>query len=230
MLLTTKEEKLTALKDWLKKTELDAGVVNDTLGIKASSISPQLLLAASAKVMKVNKQEILPDDRDSLKFSTFVGLEDYLKEHIDKDAGGYQKKAKMKMQQKKNLSWLNSSFFTPQVRSIIIGNSLTNNVDGINPTEHYDNSHRVTKLGEGGIKGTESVPEESRQVNMSSFGFFDPLHISESDKVGVTNYLSSNVVKGRDLKLYRLMRDNSGKVDWYDHEKILSSKVGIPQF
>lgn len=226
----TKEEKIVALKDWLTKTELDAGVVKETLGIQSSNISPQLLLSASAKVMKVNKQEIPPDDRDSLKFSTFMGLEDYLKEHIDKDAGGYQKKAKMKIQQKKNLSWLNSSFFTPQVRSIIIGNSLTNNVDGINPMEHFDNSHRVTKLGEGGIKGTESVPEESRQVNMSSFGFFDPLHISESEKVGVTNYLASNVVKGRDQKLYRIMKDNDGKLKWVHHEDILNTKVGIPQF
>lgn len=229
-MLLSKEEKIAAIKEWLKKTELDAGVVSDTLGIHASSISPQVLLTASAKVIKVNKQELPPDDRDSLKFSTFMGLEDYLKEHIEKDAGGLQKKAALKIKTKKNLSWLTSSFFTPQVRSIIIGNSLTNNVDGINPMEHFDNSHRVTKLGEGGIKGTESVPEESRQVNTSSFGFFDPLHISESEKVGVTNYLASNVVKGRDQKLYRLMKDNEGKLKWVDHETVLNSKVGIPQF
>lgn len=225
----TKEEKITKLKDWLSKTEVDPVVTKDTLGIALSNVSAQLLLTASEKVLKVNKLEIPPDDRDSLKYSVFMGLEDFMKEHIDKDAGRLQKKAAMKMQQKKNLSWLHPSFFTPQIRSVVIGNSLTNNVDGINPLEHYDNSHRVTKLGEGGIQSTTGVPDESRMINPSSFGFFDPVHISESERVGVTNYIAHNVVKGKDQKLYRLMKDNNGKLQWYDHEHILNSKVAIPE-
>jgi len=229
-MLITKSEKIQKVKEWLLKSELDPVVLGDTLGQRISSITPQMLLTASHKLIKVNKQEIPPDDRDSLKFSTFLGIEDFIKEKIDKDAGRLQQKAKMKIQQKKNLSWLHPSFFTPQIRSVIIGNSLTNNVDGINPLEHYDNSHRVTKLGEGGIASVDAVPEESRQVNTSSFGFFDPLHISESEKVGVTNYISHNVVKGKDNKLYRLMRNNkTGKLEWIDHETILNSKVEIPE-
>lgn len=228
--MTTKQEKINKLKEWLSKTQLDATVVNHTLGIAASNVSPQVMLAASAKLIKVNKGDELPDDRDNLRFSKFLGIEDYIKESIERDAGRLQKKAATKMQQKKNLSWLNASFFTPQVRSVVIGNPLTQNVDGINPLEHWDNSHRVTKLGPGGIPSIDAVPDESRQVNTSTFGFFDPLHIMESEKVGVTNYITANVVKGRDNKLYRIMKDaKTGKLKWVDHEDILNKKVLIPE-
>lgn len=228
-MIISKQEQIDKIKEWLKKSELDAGVLNQTLGGRYDHITPQMLLQASKKLIRINKQEIPPDDRDNLKYSKFLGIEDFVKEKIEKDAGGYQKKAKMKLQQKRNLGWLHASFFTPQVRSVIIGNSLTNNVDGINPLEHFDNSHRVTKLGEGGIASVEAVPDESRQVNTSSFGFFDPLHISESEKVGVTNYIAANVVKGKDNKLYRIMKnEKTGKLEWVDHETLLNSKVGIP--
>jgi len=225
----TKSEKIQKVKEWLAKTQLDSGVVAQTLGVKTSSVSTEALLKASAKLIKVNKKEVEPDDRDNLRYSSFLGVEDYVKEHIERDAGKLQQKAKMKMQHKKNLSWLSAGYFTPQVRSVIIGNSLAQNVDGINPIEHWDNSHRVTKLGMGGITSIDAIPAESRQVNTSTFGFFDPVHIMESDKVGVTNYLTHNVIKGKDNKLYRIMKDSKGKLGWYDHETILNRQTVIPE-
>jgi DNA-directed RNA polymerase beta subunit len=227
--MLTKAEKTAKLKEWLAKTQLDANVVGQTLGVHEGSVSPTVLLRASAKLIKLNKGEIEPDDRDNLKFSRFLGIEDYVKENIDKDALGLRKKAVQKIQQKKNLQWFQPGFFTPQIRSVVIGNPLTQNVDGINPLEHWDNSHRVTKLGPGGIPSIEAVPDESRQINTSSFGFFDPLHIMESDKVGVTNYIAHNVIKGKDNRLYRVMKTPDGKLVWSDHEKVLNSKVLIPE-
>ncbi len=225
----TRTEKIDRLKEWLTKTELDPTVTKDTVGMESSSITPRLLLASSEKLIKINKKEVEPDNRDSLKYSDFLGMEDFVKDHIEKDAGHLYKKAALKMQQKKNLDWLHANFFNHHLRGIIIGNTLTSNVDGINPMEHYDNSHRVTKMGEGGISDSSAIPDSSRQVETSSFGFFDPLHISESDKVGVTNYIAHNVVKGKDNKLYRIMKDKDGKLVWVSHEKILNSKVLIPE-
>ena len=377
--MITTAEKLVKLKEWLTKTKLDADVVGRTLGVQEGSITADVMLLASAKLIKVNRHEVEPDDRDNLRFSRFLGLEDYVAEHILKDAGHIQKKAAMKMQQKRNLSWLSAGFFTPQVRSTIIGNALSQNVDGINPTEHWDNSHRVTKLGPGGIpcfsddtevltaagwkmwptvqpedqiaccisgrlefrlpvklisqhylgdmycahtervnymvtpnhrlwcaastskfafetaaevhgltrshltdcghelgggrvpaatgvvdgdqsstkpydgmvycaevpggllftrrngktfwsgNSTDSIPQDSRQISTSSFGFFDPVHIMESDKVGVTNFMTHNVVKGRDNKLYRVMKQADGKLKWFDHETILDRQVVVPE-
>lgn len=227
--MVTKSEKINLMKDWLTKTKLDSEVLGRTLHVADSSITTNVLLTASAKLIKVNKGEVEPDDRDNLRFSKFLGMEDFVAEHITKDAGKLQRKASYKMQQKRNLSWLSAGFFTPQVRSVVIGNALSQNVDGINPLEHWDNSHRVTKLGPGGIESSDAIPAESRQVNTSSFGFFDPVHIMESDKVGVTNYMTHNVVKGRDNKLYRVMKDAKGQLKWLHHEEILDRQVLVPE-
>ena len=226
--MLTKQEKIKELKSWLSNTKIDSDVVKRNLGLDSSSISPAVLLTASKKLIAINKQEAEPDDRDNLRFSRFLGMEDYVKEHIERDAGRLQQKAKIKMQTKKNLSWLSPGFFTPQVRSVIIGNTLANNVEGINPLEHYDNSHRVSKMGPGGIPSREAMPDESRQVNTSSFGFFDPVHIMEGDP-GAANFICHNVAKGKDNKLYRIMKDKDGKLGWYDHETILNKQAVIPE-
>lgn len=228
-MVLSKQEKIDALKKWLNRTFVDPVVTKQTLGEALSSVSPRTLLLASAKLIKINKKEVEPDDRDNLRFSSFLGLEDFIKDHIEKDAAGLRRKATQKIQQRKNLTWLSSSFFTPQIKSVVIGNSLSNNVEGINPMEHFDNAHRVTKMGEGGIAGSESIPKESRQINTSSFGFFDPLHIAESDKVGVTQYIAANTLKGRDNKLYKLVKNKEGRMCWVDHETLLNSRVKIPE-
>lgn len=225
----TKQEKIDALKTWLGKTYLDPVVTKQTLGEALSSVSARTLLLSSAKLIKINKQEVEPDDRDNLRYSTFLGLEDFIKDHIEKDSGGLRKKAAQKIQQRKNLSWLASSFFTPQAKSVVIGNSLSNNVEGINPMEHFDNAHRVTKMGEGGIASSDSIPKESRQINTSTFGFIDPLHIAESGNIGVTQYFTANTLKGRDNKLYKLVKDKKGDKVWVDHETLLNSRVRVPE-
>ena len=226
--MLTKQEKASKIKQWFNNTVVDPVVVKRTLGMESPHINAQVLLEASKKLIKLNRREIEPDDRDNLRYSKFMGMEDYVEEHILKDAGRHQAKAAQKMQAKKNLSWLSPGFFTGQVRSVIIGNTLSNNVEGINPLEHFDNSHRVSKMGPGGIPSREAFPDESRQVNTSSFGFFDPVHIMESDP-GAANFINHNVAKGRDNKLYRVMKDKDGKLKWMSHEEILDKQVIVPE-
>jgi DNA-directed RNA polymerase beta subunit len=226
--MLTKQEKASRLKQWLNSTVLDANVVKRTLGVDSGNLNAQIFLEASRKLIKLNRREVEPDDRDNLRYSKFLGIEDFVEEHILKDAARLQQKASQKMQHKKNLQWLTPGFFTQQVRSVIIGNALSQNVEGINPLEHYDNSHRVSKMGPGGIPSREAFPDESRQVNTSSFGFFDPVHIMEGDP-GAANYLAHNVAKGRDLKLYRVMKDKDGKLKWFSHEETLDEQVKVPE-
>ena len=226
--MLTTGEKAQELKDWMKKTVLDPNVVKQTLGTEHNALSPQVLLDASKKLIKINKLEVEPDNRDDLRYNTFHGFEDYVTEHIEKDAGKIQSRAKMKMQQKKDLSWLHSGFFSPQIRSIIIGSSLTQNIEGHNPIDNYDVATKVTKLGPGGIPSLDAVPYESRMVNSSYFGLLDPFRISETSAVGTDHRFANNVIKGRDQKIYRLVLDRDKRPKWIDHETLLNSKVEIP--
>lgn len=228
--MTSPEEKSTQIRTWFSKAKLDPVVVSQTLNIDADHINTTVLLEASKKLIKINKLEVEPDNRDDLKFANFLGLEDFVKEHIEKDAGKVQMRAKMKMQQKKDLSWLHAGFFSGQIRSIMIGGSnLAQHIEGHNPIDNYDVSHKVTKLGQGGIPSVDAVPDESRNVNSSYFGFFDPFRISETKTVGVDHRFAQNVVKGKDKKLYRMMLDKDKKPVWVDHETLLNSRVEIPE-
>ncbi len=227
----TPEEKSQQVNTWLNKAKLDPDVMEQTLGMPVDHINPGVLLEASKKLIKINKLEVEPDNRDDLKFANFLGLEDFIKEKVEKDAGRLQAKAKGKMQQKKDLSWLHAGFFSPQIRSIMIGGSnLSQHIEGHNPIDNFDVSHKVTKLGEGGIPSVDAVPEESRNVNSTYFGFFDPFRISETKTVGVDHRFAHNVIKGRDQKLYRLVLDKDKKPVWVDHETLLKSKIEIPEY
>lgn len=228
--METKQEKAQKVKEWLLNTKLDAEVTGRTLNTPVGSITPQALLLASKKLIEINKGEKEPDDRDSLLFSKVLGLEDFVEEAIQRDAGKLQKKALRKIKEKKNLSWLQAGFFSPQVKSTIIGNPLAQNIEGINPVENIDLAHRITKLGPGGLPSTDSIPDESRQVNPSTFGFFDPFKLSENLAIGVDLRVAHNVRKGRDGKLYRKVLDSKGREVYVDHETFISSKVEVPEY
>lgn len=149
--MKSRSEKIQDVKLYLSNIKLDTSVMNTTMHVNASYITPRLLLDASAKLIRVYSGEQPQDDRDNLMFAKFLGVEDYVDEHIMHDAGRVQAKAKMKLRQKRNLSWLHSGFFTSQLKSVFVGNALAQNIEGVNPMEQYMLAHKVTKMGGGGI-------------------------------------------------------------------------------
>jgi DNA-directed RNA polymerase beta subunit len=227
--ILSKQEKVEKIKEYFSNMRMDSSVMNKTVGIPSTNITPNILIQTTAKLLKVYSREIPQDDRDNLSFSNFLGAEDYIKEHIEYDAGRIQQKAKMKLRQKRNLSWLHSGFFTPQIKSVFVGNALSQNIEGVNPMEQYMLAHKVTKMGEGGIGSTDSIPDSSRSVNESQFGLMDPIQTVEATTIGVVNFFVKNTRKGEDGKLYRLVEDPTGKKVWIDHQTLLESVVEIPE-
>ena len=51
----------------------------------------------------------------------------------------------------------------------------------------------------------------------------------ETEKIGVTNFIAHNVAKGKDGKLWRVMKTKDG-LKWMDHEDVLSKQVKIPEY
>lgn len=225
----SKSEKINKLKEFLQKAQLDASVNNQTIGVASSNINTQTVLAASAKLIKLNKGDAEEDDRDNLQYAFFQDFSGHIKEHIEKDAGKLQKKFKTKIQQKKNLEWMPSGFFSPQVRSTIIGTNMAQAVEGANPLEFIHNAAKVSKLGQGGISSLEAAPDAARQVHPSQWGFLDPYVISEDLSIGLNQRLTHDVRIGKDGKLYRPMINADGKQVIVDHEVITNSKVEIPE-
>lgn len=225
--MVSQQEKAEAIKQWLSKTRVETAIRGQRVSEGKIALTPLMFLDISKRVIAVSSGTEKPDNRDDLRHSTFLGVEDFIKEHIEKDVGRLQHKAKMKMDQKKNLDWMSSGFFNNQIRKVIVGNSISQNIEGVNPIEHWDVAHKVTKLGPGGIEDTDAIPKESRDVDASQFGFFDVLHMPENETIGVTNYLTHNVRKGMDGKIYRLVLDKKKKPVWIDHETFITSKIEI---
>jgi DNA-directed RNA polymerase beta subunit len=226
----SKQEKINKLKEYFKNMKLDASVMGRTMGSASGYVTPQIMLDSASKLLKVFSRQTPPDDRDNVVFSKFLGPEDYMREHIEHDAGKLQFKAKNKLRQKRNLSWLHAGFFTPQVKSVFVGNSLAQNIEGVNPMEQYMLAHKVTKMGEGGIGSSEAIPDSSREVNESQFGLLDPIQTVEATTIGVVNFFVHNLRKGDDGKLYRQVIDNAtGKTVWINHQEFLSSVIEIPE-
>ena len=227
---SSKQEKITKLKEYFRNMRLDVSVMGRTLGSSSSYVSPQIMLDTTKKLLDVFGRKVDPDDRDNVIFSKFMGPEDHIREHIEHDAGKIQFKAKSKLRQKRNLSWLHAGFFSPQVKSVFVGNALSQNIEGVNPMEQYMLAHKVTKMGEGGIGSTEAIPESSREVNESQFGLLDPIQTVEATTIGVVNFFVHNTRKGTDGKLYRQVIDNAtGKPVWINHQEFLSSVIDIPE-
>jgi DNA-directed RNA polymerase beta subunit len=226
----SKQEKVSKIREVFARMQFDASVMGRTTGSPVTAASPMVLLNASQKLLNVFSRKEEPDDRDNVVFSKFLGPEDHVKEHIEHDAGKIQLKAKNKLRQKRNLSWLHAGFFTPQVKSVFVGNALAQNIEGVNPMEQFMLAHKVTKMGEGGIGSSEAIPDSSREVNESQFGLLDPIQTVEATTIGVVNFFVHNIRKGSDGKLYREVIDNAtGKHVWIDHQEFLSSVIDIPE-
>lgn len=229
--MITKPEKIAKIKEWLLKTQMDSEIVGETLGIKESRITPQLMLKASAKLVKLARNEEEPDDRDNLKYYNVLGIEDFIPERIEKDVGRVQRKFLQKAKAKKNLSFLNSGFFNSQVKGAIVSNHLSQLPEQVNPLELVDISSKVTKLGEGAIRDTTAAPEEARYVHPSYFGVFDPYRASESLQVGLDQRVTHNTVKTKDNKFAVVVKDNDdNKNKWVKHPDLLNSAVEIPEY
>lgn len=196
---TAKEELQTFINN---KTEILPEMTKITLGKEHSKFTPQLWLDASKKLIEVERGDQEPDDVDNLAFKEFFGIEDALKERIEKNKTTIVSKINRNLDYKtsikeiitlKTLSNLVESFFTEDDRSAT--------PEQINPLHMYAGHERVTFLGPGSISSTKQVTEEMRNVHPTHFSYLDPVHTPESDKIGLSLGLTMGAKKvGKELR------------------------------
>lgn len=179
----TVEGKRQFIRNYFYGTKMDAGVNARTLGMPVDRASDQALLAASAKLLKVQKGEEREDDRDSLEFKTIHSVDDFFKERLDVDARrSVVRKLEWKLNRaktKKIQDIVPNSTFTKSLNTFITNSSLASTPMQINPVEIIDHASRVTSLGEGGISSERAIPFESRKVHNTHLGILDPVRTPE---------------------------------------------------
>lgn len=225
----THDQKTEALKGFINGAQVDPEVVARTLGVQnASTLSKDLLVRATHKLLAVSRGEEQPDDRDALIYSRVLGPEDLLSERIRKDAGKLGRGLMFKVRRDKNLKPIQRGVLNGYVDGLLFGSRLANPLEETNPLSTLEQANRITKLGEGGLSSGEAITEEARNVNNTQFGFIDPIATHEGMNAGVDLRASYRTLKGKDGRIYGEFLDRAGRSQYLNPEEIYDHTVAFP--
>jgi DNA-directed RNA polymerase subunit beta len=180
------QEKMKDILERYKNAKMDPAVNQQTIGRPHTYVSPDSLLDASSKVLKIFNNQAEVDDQDNLGFKTILSVDDFFKERIKLHARDVAKKAAIKMESTPNLKKaMPSGPFTKDLLKFISSTTLSSIPDQTNPVDLIDSAMRVTSLGEGGISTERAIPIEARQTHVTQMGALDPIRTPESMRAGI---------------------------------------------
>lgn len=169
------------------------------------------LLAASQKLLAINRGLTETDERDSLKFQKVYRVNSMLREGIKMDAGKIGRTAMYRAAKRRSLQGLEPGAFDPYVNRIMTGNPLTSPLEEINPMHLVENARRISRMGPGGLKSSESITEDAQSVHPSQFGFISCIEGPESEKAGIDVRVAYGAKLGSDGRLYQKFYDRRTK-------------------
>ncbi len=189
------------IKQRLFETKLDPGTTKITLGKSYDGVAKGPLLDASKKIISIHKGDVEGDDRESLIFKSFYGVEDHVREKMVKNAKKIVSNIKHKLKKNRAINKaMSSQTFDPFVVGTITTSQLSNPPNQTNPMSIIGEAAKMTVMGEGGIGTANAITNETRQISNSEAGFVDPLHTPEGGSIGVSVHTSINSAKiGNDL-------------------------------
>jgi DNA-directed RNA polymerase subunit beta len=217
-----------AVANAMRAMKLDPDVTQRTLGARYDTVTPEVILAATKKLIGVSRGEVQPDDRDHMAYQTLMGPEDLMAERVTKDKA-FLRQLLWKASFRRNLGGVQPGVFTRQLMTTLLHSGLGQSVEEINPGELLDASTRTTRLGEGGISSIAAIPDESRSVLPSHFGFIDPIRTPESESVGIDTRMAYTARKGSDGRLYSPFMDHrTGQLTYRSAQDVADEPIAFP--
>lgn len=218
------------LREYFKTNELNAETTSVTLGMPTKTVTPEAILAASAKIVKVYNNKEEEDDLDSLLFKEVLSVDDHLMLRIEKKAKeeGLIYKIMNRIDQDYQLkSILLPNMFTKLIEGFFTKSSLSAPQTEINPIEILETNHKITAMGEGGIGNDRAIPMSARNLHPSHFGYLDPVRTTESERVGIDLRTTLNTqVKNRNI--YGEFIDRNGKKVMLKPMDLVGKVIGFP--
>jgi len=225
------KERASIVVEQLSKMEIDPEISMRNLGHSHSNFGPDTIVDVTSKLLAMNRGEADVDDRDDKANQAFHTVDDFMEERVAKDAGQIGRTLLFRSRYNGSLKGLKSGHFTPQLESLIVGNSLSQAVGGVNPVDLWDARFRITQIGEGGIGSSESIPVEARNVHPSQLGVVDVVRTPESGMVGIDQRLISSARKGPNNQVFIPLIDaRTGKKVWRTPSQIYGRRVLFPKF
>lgn len=159
------------------------------------------VLAASERLLAINRGLVDTDERDSMMFQKIVRPHAMFREGIKMDAGKIARSVMYQAAKRKNLSGLLPGAFDPYIDRVMKGNPLTSPLEEINPMQLVENSRRITKMGPGGLASSQSITNEAQAVHPSQYSFISTLEGPEcfTELADVRVFTSTGWVDVKDL-------------------------------
>ena len=220
---------LEGLKNYFNNyTEVDPNTTRITLGKSHSKVNGATLLAASKKLLDINKGTQKPDDRDSLIFKDLYGIDDLLVAHFASQAEPIVKKISRRLGTKERVrEVISSGTFGKPVKEFFTVGAMSATPPQTNPLSILSDWKKTTPMGPGGIQTSHAITLDTRDVQPSHIGVLDPLSTPESGKVGVNVGLTVGVKKdGQDMLVPVMLK--SGVKSYWPPLKIYENYVGFP--
>lgn len=191
-----------AIKQRLTETKLDPEVNLLTMGKPYREVNATALLDATKKIVKINKGESDPDDRDSILFKSIHGPADLVSEHLVKNGKAIGRNIAIKLDTTKKLSKsLSSDIFNKYVTGYLTQSQLSNPPGEVNVVSIIGNDSKLTIMGEGGVRSAHGVSDNARDISPSKFGYIDPTHTPEGGNIGLVTHQAIGTIKeGKTLK------------------------------
>jgi DNA-directed RNA polymerase beta subunit len=225
---SSREEKSQAILSAYDNTLLDEETTKTTLNKSFAKVTPEALLTASKKLVKVYRGEEKEDERDSLEFQKVVGPEDIFKERIQLKAREIQWKIRNKLDLSPNVNIskiMPTTATSNELKKFLSTAQLASLPSQINPVEIMDSATAVTRLGEGGISSDRAVPASARKLHSSMMGIIDPFRTPESGNVGIDQRFTLGASRDEEGNLYSKLMDAKTNKPAYVKAKDIASKV-----
>lgn len=217
------------IKEYFDTAEMNPDTTEITLGKRFEKVNVDLILEAAKKLISVAAGKSDEDDRDSLVFKKFMGIEDHLSERIRKSSQSIQRSVENNIDRHTEIKQMVSpDMFNDKIKSFFTTSDLVSAPEITNPLSALGNYNKVTIMGEGGIQDSNQLSNEMININPSTLGFLDPVHTPESQKIGANLHLSALTGrKGQDLTT-KVIDLKTGKVKEVTPKEISQSVVAFP--
>ena len=234
---TAKMPVTEAIRAFFNETKINPETTLATLGKGYDKVDGDFVVRTVGKLVSVNKGEAEPDDRDEVRYKKLMTPDDLLEQRISKNIRLIQARIKSKLdtagevrkvvQPRQIAKLIYAGRGEDSAGSFYNSSTLSNNPDQTNPVDFISGFTKVTYLGEGGIKDTNAVTLNTRNINASQVGFLDPVASPENAEVGVVNHLPIGAAKvDGELKTRVVGRD--GKEHWLSANQAYASVIAFP--
>ena len=121
---------LKTVHDWVRGMQMSAEVNKSTVGVDTAKVTPELLMAASRKLLGISRKEQEPDAKDSLLYQRFYGPAEYFSEHILRDAGQLGRSLLWKATNRGNVDFMPTAALDNHVSGVFYDSKLAQLADG----------------------------------------------------------------------------------------------------